>query len=203
MGRLYYDWLIDRTMLTSRSVSILLTLGFAASVAFNILLVFRLREAGASRPGKTAAGPALGATLPSFVVRGGSASVTIPPNGEPAILYWFSMKCPWSVRNQSNAETLARASAGKYRFVAVAPGGEGASRIAKANKWAFDVYEVDDKVRKAWNLKSTPVTIMVDKTGSVTKIWRGAYSPEFGKDLAETVGLRVAFTPLPRRVERP
>lgn len=110
----------------------------------------------------------------------------IAPNGDrrtlrfnerqPTLLYFFSPTCAWCERNWDNLRTLAAASSGRFRVVAVARETDLREFVGSHQLPGIDVNGgLSSEAYYALALSSTPHTLLVSAEGIVSHDWVGAY----------------------------
>lgn len=146
----------------------------AVSVAINVLQAIRLRAT--SEEGQ--APNHVGETVAPFTVVDRSAKqVEVRfDTGRPTVLYYFAPTCGWCERNWDNVRELARASAGRYRVVAITKENS-IDEFLRTHDLPFEVYGgAPEQTRRALSLTGTPVTVVVSPQGRVSHEWAGAFS---------------------------
>jgi len=91
---------------------------------------------------------------------------------------------------------LAQQSAGKYRVIFLSFEKRAEAEISAVSGTATDILfapTVESKL--AFDLTSTPTTLLLSANGDVKKIWKGAYGGERRVDIEETLGLKLPGLP--------
>lgn len=168
----------------------------AASLCLNWYFLVRLRAIN----GRGGRQPLEEGTLVTpFKVRGsgGQAGEIRFDNGQPTVLYAFSTKCGWCIRNTPSVRALAAQSAKEYRFVGLALNREGLVALDEEAKLGFPVFtDPTGTVVGTLRLTSTPTTIVISPGGVVLKTWHGAYNGAVAQEVS-----RFFKVPLPGLVD--
>lgn len=99
------------------------------------------------------------------------------------VLYVFSPSCGWCERNQPSVQSLARFLRGRARFLGVSLDREGLFDWTLIQKPEFDIItDLSYRALLTYQFKSTPMTAVITPSGTVEKVWHGAY---VGKTLSE------------------
>lgn len=121
-------------------------------------------------------------TLIGADLAGHPLSVTYPSNMR-TVLYVFSPSCGWCERNQPSVQSLARFLRGRARFLGVSLDREGLFDWTLIQKPEFDIItDLSYRAPLTYQFKSTPMTAVITPSGTVEKVWHGAY---VGKTLSE------------------
>lgn len=166
------------------------TILLGISIALNLILIFEVIHFKQKAMG-TATEPKLeiGALVPPVNakrLRGEPLSISYEGDGLPTILYIFSPHCVWCSHNLENVKALAKATEGKYRFIALSLIDDGVQDYVTKNAINFTVGEgISSETRVDYLLGKTPQTIVVSADGRVQKNWIGAYDASTAKQVEE------------------
>jgi hypothetical protein len=169
----------------------------ATSTTINVLQAERIKELNASAVPVT---PLVGVSVRSlsgFSIDEQKREVDLAA-GTPTVVYLFSPTCGWCDVNWPNVETLAKASAGYYRVVAVTTR-RGLREYVQTRRLQVDVLEgLDDNSQQAFGAGFTPRTIIVAADGQITHDFRGAYTPRIERQIENVFGVLLPGVTLPR-----
>lgn len=164
-----------------------------ASLSANVYLGWRLRT---NAPHRTLAPHelALGTHLP--IIRGADARglpLTIDwSDPRPTVLYVFTPKCPWCKRNLDAIKALIAARQDKYRFIGITLSEAGLEEYLSSSRLGLPVCKkVDSEVARTLGLNATPETILVSPSGTVMRVWKGAFLRRTRSDIEQTFGVRL------------
>lgn len=123
-------------------------------------------------------GSLVGRTVPviaGFALDGSRVAVD-PEASRPVVVYAFSARCIWCVRNVANIKALVRSRGTDFRFVGLSVReDDDANADAVRNHLNFPVLKgLSAETRKAYGLTETPRTLLL-VNGRVERDWRGAY----------------------------
>jgi len=131
--------------------------------------------------------PAPGDSVPDLTAEdehGQPIRILVKNTPLPTVLYFFSSTCGWCERNLGNFRALTTAGAGSYRFIAVSLGPEDLKAYAaRSGLRCLFVRRPNRESRLAYGMATTPTTILVDTTGVVEGVWRGAYAGDTLRDI--------------------
>jgi peroxiredoxin len=110
----------------------------------------------------------------------------------PTVLYVFRPDCVWCAKNLEAFRTVLRRDSG-YRFVGLSLRSAGLADYLHSNQPFFEhVWVVSDqKTRKLLKMGVTPQTIIVSATGTVLKVWPGAYVGKVRAEVENTFGVKL------------
>jgi len=156
-----------------------------------VLQVYRSRGLAAALDKATASGTLkVGEAVRPLSVKDAEGHIVeIGGSGDSArratvVVYVFSPECGWCKRNAASIEKLARAVAGKYRFVAVSLAPVSPAQYEEARKLGFPVItELPAEIAAAYRFQSTPETVVISPQSRVVKVWLGAYLGETRKEV--------------------
>jgi peroxiredoxin len=176
-------------MKTSRilpSVDHLLLALLFISLCGNVYLGIRLLRPVV--PAVRMAGPPIGARLSSFEARDldGQSQIVDPRASQlNTVFYVFSPSCIWCERNLANLQALASAAGTRYRLIGVSLDPNVASYI-RQNSISFPVLvRPTAQTVQAYGLGATPQTIVLSPSGTVVKLWQGAYAATIASDVSD------------------
>lgn len=127
-----------------------------------------------------------------------ATALNFQTDGRLTVLYWFSPKCYWCVKNINNMKSIAAAAGDRFTFLAVAPEDETLPEFIEKHGLHFPIYTLSPEEQAKSLLGATPKTIVVGPDGRIQRSWRGSYNERL-KPIVEEV-LSVS---LPDAVERP
>lgn len=113
---------------------------------------------------------------------GTDAGANAPTGDEdrrPLVLYAFTTRCPWCLRNIPNIKALAAAVASRFRVAALAldTDREAIAHYVATNGLTLPVYtRLSSQTIEAYGLGSVPLTLVVSPEGKLLQRWRGAYT---------------------------
>ena len=173
-----------RTMLRAENITYVL---LAISLGYNVWLtreVEQMRTAFQARrslvPGETVS-PMNLETLDGRKVR-----FDYSPDNRPIVLYSFSSRCGWCMRNAENIRSLARAAASDYRLVSVTGSRELVKEYAAEFGHDLPIYvDTTGALKKQYKLGGTPQTVVISPSGEVRKVWHGAYNDETAVEIED------------------
>ncbi len=150
------------------------------SSVFNILLAGKTRQLrGVIATLKSEAGLKVGAHLPAIIgedLNGARATIRFEESDRPTLLYVFTPSCVWCKRNEQNLTSLLAQTNGKFRPVAVSLSPLGLQDDAKTKLVNVPVYtNLEPKTSEVYRFGGTPETLLVDRDGTLLKVWKGAY----------------------------
>ncbi len=129
------------------------------------------------------------ATLAGADLAGNPVSVAYP-NKMRTVLYVFSPSCGWCERNQPSVQSLARSLRGRVRFLGVSLDREGLFDWALLQRQEFDIItDLTYRALLTYQFKSTPMTVVITPTGTVERVWFGAYVGETLSAIEEYFGV--------------
>lgn len=174
---------VDAFTLTLLSVSILMNVFLAARVHRLIA------ELTPPPPDVVAAGVKV-ATVEAKGLDGKKVSIGFSDADRPAVLYVFSPSCKWCAKNYNNLTKLYAMKQNDYRFVGISLASEDLPEYVTAKKFPLRVIQqVSSQNIRNLHLNETPETIVVDRTGTVTKAWAGAYTAKMCREIEAYFGL--------------
>ncbi len=93
----------------------------------------------------------------------------------PTIVYLFAPECSWCSRNLANIKAVSDQVQDRYALVGLSLTSEGLPEYVSAHQFDFPVLTnvAPDTLQRMSG--GTPITYVVDTTGTVLKVWRGAY----------------------------
>jgi hypothetical protein len=179
---------------------VVLTL-LACSLALNAFLGARAWTRGATLAAASTSVPArpepgLGATVPPIdcetlerrPVRLGAED----GDRRPLLLYVFTTKCPWCLRNVANLNALAAAAHGRFRVAALAldDDSDAIARYAAAHALTLPVYtRPSAQTIGDYGLGSVPLTLVVSPEGRLLQRWHGAYTGPSRQEIEDFFGV--------------
>lgn len=178
------DWFLLALLSLSLGTNVLLGVGF-----------LRLSAGG----GPQAAAPErrtlpIGKELPPLEAQrlgGGPEVIRYDPAGRPTLIYVFTPSCSWCARNLANFRALIDDAKDDYRIVGVSLDPE-VETYLKETALDLPVYiNASTATLTAYELGSTPQTIVVSPEGKVLKSWVGAYGGSLQKEVESVFGLRL------------
>jgi peroxiredoxin len=124
--------------------------------------------------------------------------------GMPTVLYFFSSTCSWCERNWANVQTLAKASAGRFRFVGVSRERD-LAEFARTHEVAFEVVGgISDEAVQAFGFGPTPHTVVVSSQGLISVEWTGAFEDKRKRAIEAFFELELpGLLPKAVRLDRP
>lgn len=165
----------------NRLITTILTLALSSSIIINIALArkvehFRYIEKTLRAEGELQ----LGEAVPPLQVKELTGNVIGFPYGNgqlPLVLYVISPGCSWCEKNQPNAETIAKETSSKYRFVALSLDSKGLKEYVASHHITFPIYsDLPQETISKYKFGGTPQTIVISSEGKVLQNWRGAYT---------------------------
>jgi hypothetical protein len=151
------------------------------SAAMNLLQSERLKAA-CGREER----PAIGTRVPAIDVIASDATPTRIDYSRgtlPTIFYYFHPSCSWCERNWESVRTLADATRGRYRVVALTSAGDDVRR-ERASGLPFQTFwGLPEAQREAYQFRGTPHTVVVSADGRVLRSWSGAYMRDVKTEL--------------------
>lgn len=180
LRRFFRSW---QRLLVVSPFAALLSVLLTGSVALNVALASRLRDATTRRT-TASQGLSVGQVVPPLVgeVRVGSA---VRPQryetrgAQGTLLYFSAATCRWSRSNLPTFIELARKARG-YRVVAVdltADLHDAPSHLDEVPA-AFVLRNITSETREAVRILGTPETVLLGPDGKVIRTWIGAYVDE-------------------------
>ncbi|MBZ5724970.1 MAG: TlpA family protein disulfide reductase [Acidobacteriia bacterium] len=160
----------------------LVALLFIGSIAINVWLARVVVSMHASR----AHAAIIGGQLPPIELRDATGRrVTLGYTfGQPTIIYWFAPRCSWCKLNNANMATIARTVGSSYRLVGIAKSVSGLQDYLAEESHDFPVFtDPTGEARAVIGLGATPQTVVVSGSGTVLKIWRGAYDGSTAREV--------------------
>lgn len=151
----------------------------AGSLLANVGLAITLQHERDRYTGRSRLANQIGLTVGSFVgqdVNGKQLEVSARSD-LPTIFYVFGVHCRYCEKNFENANALARAVKGRYRFVGVSVIAE-KEEFAQYNQehaMAYDVVNVNEETAARMHFDVTPKTYALSQSGQVLQVWRGAW----------------------------
>jgi peroxiredoxin len=150
------------------------------SLAVNLLLAYRIRQANQPRASvKTTPLPA-GTTVPPIKAQsldGGEVTISSKDGPQPLIIYVFTPQCSWCVRNLANLKTILAQRRDSYRFIALSLTDKDLKQYVAEEQIDIPVFINPVKeAREQYGLGSTPQTIIVSPDGKILQNWVGAYT---------------------------
>ena len=146
------------------------------SVLLNVFLTVRVHSLTPRPPTLIAVGSKLN-DLQAQDLSGRKVTVAFNKANRPIVLYVFSPTCQWCAKNYNNIIRLNALRQSDYRFVAVSLSTQGLNTYVMSKKFTLEVIQqLAEKDISDLHLDETPETIVVDRTGTVTKVWAGAYN---------------------------
>jgi peroxiredoxin len=107
------------------------------------------------------------------------------------VFYVFTPSCVWCSRNLANLRALLAAAGDRYSVIGVSLDPNVDSYL-KSNGLNFTVLVRPSRQTIAtYGLGGTPQTIVVSPTGTVLRVWRGAYGGAAQKEVAEFFGVNL------------
>lgn len=96
--------------------------------------------------------------------------------GVPTILYIFTPKCSWCLRNIQNIKATAQQTTGRFRLIGVSLSSENLKEYILQHDLTIPIFaEPSDETKTNYKLGGTPQTFIISPEGRVVKIWSGAY----------------------------
>lgn len=164
------------------AVSILgvLSVTLALSVGLNVALAVRASQQRETvEAARISARPFVGTRLPGFdlsTADGTRTRIEFAAQPMATVVYSFRPGCLWCERNHEAVLALHAQSKGAYRFIGLALDTDGLEDFLSRHPLPFDVYtELDDATIEAYQLAGTPRTLVIERDGTVTANWFGAY----------------------------
>jgi peroxiredoxin len=164
---------------------VVLTLLFV-SLAGNVYLGVRLLRPPSvvMRP----SGPAVGSTVAAFEahdLQGRTQVVDARGVGVNTVLYVFSPACGWCNKNLANLRALAAAAGPTYRVIGVSLD-PNVDSFVRAHELTFPVLvRPSPRSYAAYGLGATPETIVLSPSGTVLKVWQGAYGGSVAAEVSQ------------------
>jgi len=157
-----------------------MTLILAVSLAVNILLAYKIRNAShLSAPAKLVPLPVGTAVslLKAHSLDGREGTISYKDGEQPLVIYVFTPQCPWCQRNLANLKTLLARNHDSYRFIALSLTDKGLGQYVTENGIDIPVFvNPDEEAKQQYRLGNTPQTIVVSPSGKLLQNWVGAYT---------------------------
>jgi hypothetical protein len=168
----------------------------AGSSVLNILLAGKTRQLrGAIATMKAEAGLKVGSHMPALVgedLTGSKATIRFEESDRPTLLYVFTPACTWCKRNEQNLNSLLSQSSGRFRPVALSLSPLGLEDYVKKNLANVPVYtNLEPKTTDVYRFGGTPETLLIDRDGTLLKVWKGAYSGDTLKEVEEYFNVKL------------
>jgi hypothetical protein len=153
----------------------------ALSLASNLYLAYTIQNLANNSTAKFPARAPLGVgvSAPDITAKnlaGIDEKISLKEGDKPTIIYVFSPSCIWCDRNQENLKTILASKRSTHRIIGLSLVSEGVKEYVAKHNFDFPVYitPTPDTVR-AYNLGSTPQTIVISGSGKVEQNWEGAF----------------------------
>jgi hypothetical protein len=147
--------------------------------------------------------PPVGVPMPPLEglgISGSRVSVPYRDLNEQTLVLVFSPICPICAQNWpkwlalSDAVNLAHARTAYVNIVGRAPEDYLQQRGAPAD---FFIVQIDPKSEIAYNLRYSPETIMIDRSGKIVRVWVGLLNDQDMADIKNLLGRATASTQIP------
>lgn len=178
------------------TVTVLLSLLLAASVALNVLLakkVSSLRLQSGRMQDSTRL--QLGSSVPAltgYSVDGKQIAFGFSDLHIPTVIYVFSPQCGWCAKNIDSFRSLIAQAGTGYRVVGLATSRQDLEEYLRRERLTFPVFaSVDSAVVAAYHLGATPTTIVISPEGKVLKVWTGAYQGGLRHEIESFLGVHL------------
>jgi peroxiredoxin len=164
---------------------------FALSIALNFFLIARLHQA-TQRP---TAHPLLtaGTSMPSIeaqTVDGTPGTIEYASASVPTVLYVFTPQCGWCKRNLPDLHALAGQAGNKYRLIGISLNDRDLKQYIATQHLDFPVYtHLSDSALSAYQLGSTPTTIVISPQGKILDSWVGVYGDDIKSKIESSLNV--------------
>lgn len=142
-----------------------------------------------------------GALVPPIqgrTLEGNNAELHFDSVHVPTLLYVFTPQCGWCYRNLANLQALSKQQGSTYRLVGLSLTRDGLTDYLARHTITLPTYtDLSAQTVAKYRLGATPTTILVQPSGVVSYVWRGAYDVGVKHDIEKTlhVVLPVAVKP--------
>lgn len=165
---------------SSRTAFTGIIVALVVSGTLNVLLAHRVRSLSHAQSARIAEYQLrIGAIVPPIAAKrleGEKEVISYEDVSEPTVLYILTPPCSWCARNMENLKTLVNRAGGQYRFLGLSLSDQGLGQYVTQNELKLPVYSgLAPETLKAYNLGSTPQTIVISPEGKVLQDWVGAY----------------------------
>jgi peroxiredoxin len=164
--------------------SILLVATMTASLGVNVYLAERVKASMIVHQAGTAVGVSL-ASIPVVQADGTKTDISVN-DGRWSVVYVMSPSCIWCRRNLANINALSAASQKRYRFIGLSVTADKLAEYVKAGYMPFTPLAVDtNRQPKQLDIAGTPSTLVIDPSGTVKKVWNGAYQGDTQNEIEQ------------------
>ena len=165
---------------TSGRILGVLGAALALSVGLNVALAVRAsQQRDTVEAARISSRPFVGTRISGFDLtapNGERTRLEFSEQSKPTVVYSFRPGCLWCSRNHESVRALYEQSNSSYRFVGLALETDGLEEFLTQHPLPFDVYtNLDDATVEAYQLAGTPRTVVIERDGTVTANWFGAY----------------------------
>jgi peroxiredoxin len=150
------------------------------SVALNVMLAHKIRSLKYGQSARITENQLkVGAAVPPIPVMrldGQPETIRYQGTNQATVLYIFTPPCGWCARNMDNFKTLVDKERDQYRFIGLSLSEKTLQAYVAKNDMGLPVYSgLSPETLKAYELGSTPQTVVVSPDGRVLQDWVGAY----------------------------
>lgn len=136
---------------------------------------------------RRAIGVTIGAIMPPLEVEQlGNGKQTIAFDSSlPTVLYVHVSTCGWCRRNWENTKALM-AKKDRYQFVLLSLDTEHSTMDRYIQEIGLEgphYYRPTESTSEAYNLGTTPMTMVIEPGGRLSRAWPGAYSSKYKTDI--------------------
>jgi peroxiredoxin len=173
----------------------ILTVLLAVSASLNVYLAKRVGDLRSvvetlKDEGRLTEGTAV-PQIDTADVNGVATTVSFRGAG-PTLLYVFSPQCGWCTRNVDNVKALTAQTQGRLRVVGLSLNQAGLAEHVAEHAFNFPVFvELAEHSAELLKVTGTPTSVLIDESGVVRKVWRGAYRPELQSELEQRFNVRL------------
>jgi len=157
------------------------------SIALNVALTFKVHHLNRLMALNQAPVVATGVHFPEMIARNleeQPQTIRFDSTGKPSVLYVFSPTCHWCAKNLENIKKLYSLKHANFEFVGISLSPYNLQQYVSQTNFPMKVVESPaESDIKVLHLESTPETIVIDSSGTISKVWSGAYTSENSREI--------------------
>lgn len=116
----------------------------------------------------------------------------VPGLGQTTVLYYFSRSCAWCESNWRNVKQLISDSKGRYQVIGLTED-RGLEKFLEERGITMEIVEgISADTVEHYQLRGTPHTVVVDRTGTIARSWRGVFTGRIQRQAEDLFGVTLS-----------